>query len=71
MFTVCCINQWYNLYFGSNLTKNITHSDGNFSIYDYLRGRNGNCLYLKPVDDEEVINTVKVCTRKNLQIFKI
>ena len=57
----------------SNLAKNITNSDGNFSIYDYLGGRISiqNCLYLKPADEEEVINTVKTCTRKNLQILKI
>ena len=47
----------------SKLAKNITNSDGNFSTYDYLGGRIGNCLYLKPADEEEVINTVKTCTR--------
>ena len=55
---------------GSSLAKNISNSDGNFYIYDYLGGRIGNCLYLKPADEEEVINTVKSFT-KNLQILKI
>ena len=36
--------------------KNITNYDGNVSICDYLGGRIGNCLYLKPADEEEVIN---------------
>ena len=46
----------------SKLAENITNSDGNFSIYDYLGGRIRNCLYLKPTDEEEIINTVKMCT---------
>ena len=40
------------------------------SIYDYLGGRIGNCLYLKPVDEKEVINTVKMCTRKKSTDFE-
>ena len=56
---------------GSNLAKkNITNSDGNFSIYDYVGGRIGNCLYLKPTDEEEVINTVKASTRKESTDFE-
>ena len=55
---------------GYNLAINITNSDGNFSIYDYLGGRIGNCLYLKPVDEEEVINTVKTCTRNKSTYFE-
>ena len=47
----------------SNLAKNTTNSDGNFCIYDYLGGRIRNCLYLKPADEEEVINTVKTCKK--------
>ena len=53
----------------SKLANNITNSDVNFSIYDYLGGRNGNCLYLKPVDEEEVINTVKTCILKKIYRF--
>ena len=49
---------------GSNLAKNITNSDRNVSNYDYLGGRTGNPLHLKPADDEGVINTVKACARK-------
>ena len=48
----------------------MTNSDGNFSIYDYLGSRIGNCLYLKPDDEEDVINTVKVCTRKKSTDFE-
>ena len=54
----------------SNVAKHITNSGGNFSIYDYLGGRIGNCLYLKPTDEEEVINTVKACTRKKSTDFE-
>ena len=54
----------------SKLAENITNSDGNFSINDYLGGMIGNCLYLKPVDEEEVINTVKTCTRKKSTDFE-
>ena len=28
-------------------------------------------MHLKPVDEEEDINTVKTCTQNNLQNFKI
>ena len=50
--------------------KTITNSDGNLFIYDYLGGRIGNCLYLKPVYEEVVINTVKTCTRKKSTDFE-
>ena len=54
----------------SNLAKNITNYDGNFSIYDYLGSRIGNYLYLKPADEEVVISTVKACTRIKSTGFK-
>ena len=54
----------------SNFAKNITNSDGNFSICDYLGGRIRNCLYLKPADEEEVINVVKACTRNKYTGFE-
>ena len=52
------------------MAKDITNSDGNLSIYDYLGGRIENCLYLKPADEEVVINTVKACTRKKSTYFE-
>ena len=39
-------------------------------VYDDLGGRTGNCLYLKLDDEQEVTNTVKTGTRKNLHILK-
>ena len=54
----------------SNSAKTITNSGGNFSIYDYSGGRIENCLYLKPADDEEVINSVKACTRTKSTYFE-
>lgn len=44
------------------LQKNIINPDENTSIYDYLGGGTGHCLYLKPIDEQEIINTVKACT---------
>ena len=49
---------------GPKLAKVITNPDENISIYDHLGGRIEICLFLKPIDEEEVINTVKTCAQK-------
>ena len=46
------------------LPKKITNPDKITYIYDYLGGRTGNCLHLKPVDKQKVISTAKMCTQK-------
>ena len=43
----------------------------NISIYDYLGEGIEQSLFMRPVDEEEVINIVKGCTKKNLQTLKI
>ena len=63
----------FNKYFTNisyNLAKYITNSDVNLSIYDYLGGRMENYLYLKPADEEVVINSVKACTRIKSTYFE-
>ena len=50
---------------GSNLAKKTLQIlIKNTSIYDYLGGKTGKFLYLKPVDEQKVINTTKACTQK-------
>ena len=51
-----------------NLSKDITNSD--VCIYDYLGGRIEKKNFLKPVDEKQVINTVKACTKNFAQILK-
>ena len=57
------IKIWFFTNFSSNLATNINNSYGNIFFYDYLGGMVGNCLYLKPAAEEEVINTVKAGKR--------
>ena len=56
---------------GPKLAKDITNIYENIFTYDYLGSMIEKCLFLKPVDEEEVINTMKVCTKKNLQTENI
>ena len=42
-----------------------------FSIYDYLGDSIEQRLFVRPVDEEEVINTVKGCTIKKSSDFQI
>ena len=44
--------------------KDITSPDENISIYADLGSRIDKCLFLKPVDEEEVINTVKAYSKQ-------
>ena len=41
-----------------------------FSIYDYLGDSIEQRLFVRPVDEEEVINTVKGCTIKKSSDFE-
>ena len=49
---------------GPNLANDITEPDENISIYDYLRESIEQSLFMRPVDEEEVITTVTGCTKK-------
>ena len=44
---------------GPKLAKDITNPDQNISTDNYLGCRIEPCLFLKPLYEEEVINTVK------------
>ena len=50
---------------GSNLAKNITAVGNAASIFDYTEPRNLNSMFRIPVNDDEVINTVKSCKPKH------
>ena len=43
---------------GPNLANDITEPDENISIYDYLGESIEQSLFMRPVDEEEVITTV-------------
>ena len=49
---------------GPNLANDITNPDENMSIYDYLGESIEQSLFMRPVDEEEVITTVTGCTKK-------
>ena len=55
---------------GTNLANGITNPDENISIYDYLGESIGQTLFMRPVDEEEVINTVKGCTKNKSSDFE-
>ena len=55
---------------GPNLANDITEPDENISIYDYLGVSIEQSLFMRPVDEEEVITTVTGC-RRDLQTLKI
>ena len=50
---------------GPNLANNIPAVENAASIYDYMGQRPPNSMFLDPVDDVEVLNTVKSCKPKH------
>ena len=62
-FIICFTNV------GPNLANDITEPDENISIYDYLGVSIEQSLFMKPVDEEEVITTVTGCTKKRSSDF--
>ena len=63
----------FNTFFtnvGPNLANGITNPAENISIYDYLGESIEQSLFMRPVDGEEVINTVKGCTKKKSSDFE-
>ena len=55
---------------GPNLANDITNPDENNSIYDYLGDSIEQSLFMRPIDEEEVITTVKGCTIKKCSDFE-
>ena len=55
---------------GPNLANDITEPDENISIYDYLGESIEQSLFMRPVDEEEVITTVTGCTEKRSSDFE-
>ena len=55
---------------GPNLANDITEPDENISIYDYLGVSTEQSLFMRPVDEEEVITTVTGCTKKRSSDFE-
>ena len=55
---------------GPNLANDITEPDENMSMYDYLGVRIEQSLFMRPVDEEEVITTVTGCTKKRYSDFE-
>ena len=55
---------------GPNLANNITNPGENISIYDYIGESIEQSLFMRPVDEEEVINIVKGCTKKKSSDFE-
>ena len=53
---------------GPNLANDITEPDENISIYDYLGVSIEQSLFMRPVDEEEVITTVTGCIK---EIFRL
>ena len=53
---------------GPKLAKNIAKHE-NVNIYNYLKDRNVNTMYLNPVDVNEVVNVVKNCKSKESTAF--
>ena len=63
----------FNTFFtnvGPNLANDITEPDENISIYDYLGVSIEQSLFMRPVDEEEVITTVTGCTKKRSSDFE-
>ena len=57
----------FNTFFtnvGPNLANDITNPGENISMYDYLGESIEQSLFMRPVDEEEVITTVTGCTKK-------
>ena len=55
---------------GPNLANDITEPDENISIYDYLGESIEQSLFMRPVDEEDVITTVTGCTKKRSSDFE-
>ena len=58
---------------GPNLANDITNPDENISVhtvYDYLGESIAQSLFMRPVDEEEVITTVTGCTKKKSSDFE-
>ena len=55
---------------GPNLANDITEPDENISIYDYLGESIEQSLFMRHVDEEEVITTVTGCTKKRSSDFE-
>jgi hypothetical protein len=53
---------------GPKLAKKIKNVDNN-SIFDYLSQPNNNSMFLNPVDEQEVINTVNECKNKTSEDY--
>ena len=49
---------------GPDLAKNITTPVGS-SVFDYLKNRNDNSMFLSPVDEKEVHKVVENCKNKS------
>ena len=68
----------FNTFFtnvGPNLANDITNPDENIYIYtlyiyDYLGESIEQRLFMRPVDEEEVITTVTGCTKKKSSDFE-
>ena len=64
----------FNMFFftnvRANLAKDISNLGERISVCDYLGANIEQCLFLKSVDEEEVIITVKACKKINLQTLK-
>ena len=53
---------------GPNLAKQV-RVDDNSNIYDYLGSMNPQSMFLLPVSETEIINTVRLCKNKNSEDF--
>ena len=63
----------FNTFFtnvGPNLANDITNPGENISMYDYLGESIEQSLFMRPVDEEEVITTVTGCTKKKSSDFE-
>ena len=62
------IANMFNRFFtsvGSDLAKQINPPAGAF-VFDYLKNRNDNSMFLSPVDENEVIRVVESCKKEKL-----
>ena len=63
----------FNTFFtnvGPNLANDFTNPGENISMYDYLGESIEQSLFMRPVDEEEVITTVTGCTKKKSSDFE-
>ena len=61
------IANMFNRFFtsvGPDLAKQINPPAG-ASVFDYLKNRSDNCMFLSPVDENEVIRVVESCKNKS------